>query len=177
MLDFTGINSRNRYYNSQTRTCTYAYADDLATVRTRTCDPAYPGWNPTTLTPTTWGPWAVTGNFWLNEYRAPTGYNIIRPWMPVVVAGPNAAQTTVRGSRLSGETIVNSGDPRDIRVVGHAESNTVHINVYNDRGWILPETGAAGTIALTVVGVGLLGGALVLFVGNKKEKDSDEHVA
>ncbi|MCL1989749.1 MAG: SpaH/EbpB family LPXTG-anchored major pilin [Defluviitaleaceae bacterium] len=82
---------------------------------------------------------------WLRETEAPAGYRYINPWMQINVGESQARPGTY----------------------------IVDVTVYNEPagGWILPETGGAGTIILTVVGLVLVGGALVLFVGSKKEDE------
>ena len=81
---------------------------------------------------------------WLREFETPEGYRYIRPWMPITVntATSNAARLT-------------------------------EVTVFNEpvSGWQLPQTGGVGTIILTVVGLALVGGALVLFVGGKKDEE------
>ena len=86
---------------------------------------------------------------WLRELTPPTGYRIIQEWMPVTV---NTATQ---------------------RVVDGDNTYVTHVTVYNepDGGWNLPQTGGMGTIILTIVGLVLVGGALVLFVGGKKDED------
>ena len=80
----------------------------------------------------------------LRELDAPTGYRIIDEWLPVIVTTATAYEDTY----------------------------VVHVTVFNEpeNGWNLPDTGGVGTIILTVVGLGLVGGALAIFVGNKKEE-------
>ena len=86
---------------------------------------------------------------WLRELTPPTGYRIIQEWLPVTVN--TATQRVVEGDN----------------------TYVTHVTVYNEpnTGWNLPQTGGIGTIILTIVGLVLVGGALVLFVGGKKEED------
>ena len=51
-------------------------------------------------------------------------------------------------------------------------ANRVPVIVDNDAGgeWVLPETGGVGTIVLTVVGILLIGAALILLIIQKKGK-------
>ena len=81
---------------------------------------------------------------WLFEYQAPTGYRFINPWMRINV------------------------------IAAYADADyVVHVIVYNepDGGWNLPQTGGVGTIFLTVGGLVLVGGAVLLFVGSKKDEE------
>jgi len=86
---------------------------------------------------------------WLRELTPPTGYRVIQEWIPVTV---NSATQ---------------------RIVDGVNTYVTHVTVYNEpnNGWDLPQTGGVGTIILTVVGLALVGGALVLFVGGKKDED------
>jgi len=83
---------------------------------------------------------------WLREVEAPTGYRVIDEWMAITVNTETAYEDTY----------------------------VVHVTVFNEPegdGWNLPETGGVGTVVLTVAGLALVGGALVLFLGGKKEED------
>jgi len=84
-------------------------------------------------------------NLWLRETVAPTGYRYIDPWVQVNISRSHARPGTY----------------------------IVDVTVFNEPagGWNLPNTGGTGTIVLTVAGLSLVGGALVLFAGSKKEKD------
>jgi len=87
---------------------------------------------------------APNPQIWLFEYTPPTGYRFINPWMRVNV------------------------------VAAYADADyVVEVIVYNepDGGWNLPQTGGVGTVLLTVAGLVLVGGALVLFVGSKKDEE------
>ena len=98
--------------------------------------------------------------FWLRETAAPTGFRVIDEWMQVNVTQAHT-NNPLRDSDNRIPTPVN------------AQGYVVPVNVYNERqgAWTLPETGGVGTIIITVAGIALLGGALVLFVGNKKEEE------
>ena len=86
---------------------------------------------------------------WLRELTPPTGYRIIQEWMPITVN--TATQRVVEGNN----------------------TYITHVTVYNEpnEGWNLPQTGGIGTIILTVVGLVLVGGSLILFIGGKKDEE------
>lgn len=88
-------------------------------------------------------------DLWLRETTPPDGYRAIQEWMPVTVN-----MTTQR-------------------VVDSENTYTTHVTVYNEPidGWQLPQTGGIGTIILTIVGIALVGGALVLFIGGKEDEE------
>ena len=87
-------------------------------------------------------------NIWLREVSPPEGYAIIDEWMAIDI----------------NEAHERPGYPRTFIV------DVVVLNV-PEGGWQLPDTGGMGTIILTVVGLGLVGGSLVLFLGGKKEEE------
>ena len=88
-------------------------------------------------------------DLWLREVTAPDGYRVIQEWMPVTV------------------------DMTTQRVVAGDNTYLTHVTVYNEPidGWQLPQTGGIGTIILTIVGIALVGGALVLFIGGKEDEE------
>jgi len=108
--------------------------------------------------------------FWLHEYQAPTGFRFIDEWMPVRVEVTrinyrNASNPYALGTLSAAQQVERDANGRYI-------NNIVHVNVYNERAgaWQLPQTGALETIILTVIGVSLLGSALVLKTVNKKRR-------
>lgn len=89
----------------------------------------------------------VLGNgetYVLKEIKAPAGYQL-------------AADTTV--------TVSATGDKANVEA-GYV---TATISDAKDTGFNLPQTGGAGTVALTVAGVAIMGGAAVLLVRSRKE--------
>ena len=90
---------------------------------------------------------------WIRETEAPDGYMVLQEWVQISFAD---------GNRRPG------GPDSDVDFY-----YIVDVTVINDvdGGWRLPDTGGMGTIILTVVGLGLVGGSLVLFLGGKKEEE------
>jgi fimbrial isopeptide formation D2 family protein/LPXTG-motif cell wall-anchored protein len=85
-------------------------------------------------------------SYWLVETKAPAGYELLA--QPV-------------------ETTVTSADPAVVTV-------TID-NVKNNAGFQLPLTGGAGTLALTLGGVLLLGGAgLTMVTGRRKRNEAEK---
>jgi len=94
-------------------------------------------------------------NLFLREQEAPAGYRIIDEWMPLIISVAMMRPGTGAGDDYEPTWII------DVEVLNIPESN-----------WILPDTGGMGTIVLTVVGLALVGGALVLFLGGKKDEEA-----
>jgi len=106
---------------------------------------------------------ALTHNLWLREVEAPEGYRIIDEWMQIFVSSDRARPCPANFEAL--EIICDEDEMFQF---------IVDIEVLNvpDSGWQLPDTGGMGTIVLTVVGLALVGGALVLFLGGKKDEEA-----
>jgi len=93
-------------------------------------------------------------NLWLRETQAPTGYYIANEFMSITVD----------------ESFARPG----VYIAGNYERTfIVDVEVLNfpEGGWRLPQTGGVGTIFLTVGGLVLVGGAVLLFVGSKKDEE------
>lgn len=84
------------------------------------------------------------GDYYLVETKAPTGYDL---------------DTTHKNF-----TIKSDDEPS---TAGNAQSLTISNTL--SKATVLPETGGTGTVALTVVGVGLMAGAAYLVVRSRKE--------
>lgn len=84
------------------------------------------------------------GDYYLVETKAPTGYDL---------------DTTHKDF-----TIRSDGEPS---TAGDVQSLTISNTL--SKATVLPETGGTGTVALTVVGVGLMAGAAYLVVRSRKE--------
>jgi len=111
----------------------------------------------------------LSGMFWLREYQAPTGFQVIDEWMPVQV---EVSRVNYRNANNPFALGTLTAQQQMLRENGRFVNNVVHVNVYNERAgaWQLPGTGAVETIILTVIGVSLLGSALVLVAVNKKRR-------
>jgi len=100
-------------------------------------------------------------SLWLREVEAPEGYRIIDEWMSITLS----------------TSYMRPGDYEfdyDLDEDVYVPTWIIDIEVLNvvDSGWQLPDTGGMGTIVLTVVGLALVGGALVLFLGGKKDEEA-----
>lgn len=84
------------------------------------------------------------GDYYLVETKAPTGYDL--------------------DATHKDFTITSDGEPA---TAGNLQSKTISNTL--SKATVLPETGGTGTVALTVVGVGLMAGAAYLVVHSRKE--------
>lgn len=84
------------------------------------------------------------GDYYLVETKAPTGYDL--------------------DATHKDFTITSDGEPA---TAGYLQSKTISNTL--SKATVLPETGGTGTVALTVVGVGLMAGAAYLVVHSRKE--------
>ena len=94
------------------------------------------------------------GTYYLEETKAPTGYNKLSAPITVVIEGnlPNAAGNTASYTVKYGDTTTDTGVVR----------------VENKTGTTLPSTGGIGTTIFYVVGGGLMVAAIVLLVTKKR---------
>ena len=97
---------------------------------------------------------SIFHQIWLREVYPPEGYRIVDAWMPIIIDSYHSRPGTGVGVDYVATFIV------DVEVLNVPEG-----------GWNLPQTGGVGTIFLTVGGLVLVGGALVLFVGSKKDEE------
>lgn len=89
------------------------------------------------------------GTYYLIETKAPNGY----------VLDETPIEVTITGAR------------EDNELTGFLENDTDAIKtqeVGNDKGFNLPKTGGAGTAIFTILGIALMGGALLLVVRMRK---------
>lgn len=111
------------------------------------------------------------GTYWLEETKAPAGYNLLSQSVEVVISADTA----------NGQTW-DSFDPADALIdltvtadgeVGTADEATgvAAITIANNKGAVLPETGGMGTTVLYVAGGVLVVAAVVLLVTKKRMSD------
>nr|WP_317412885.1 SpaH/EbpB family LPXTG-anchored major pilin [uncultured Solibaculum sp.] len=116
------------------------------------------------------------GTYYLKETKAPGGYTLPKNPMTTIVIGDTEDNTssgkapdgTLDGCSLSGPNVVDVKDADDFKI----EKNILSFSIWNtnDAGFELPTTGGMGTVIFTVVGLTLMGGAIVLVVLAAKKK-------
>jgi len=89
----------------------------------------------------------VWQTYWIVETTAPAGYNMLHDAIPVNFEDAFKAFQ----------------DPAEYDF-------TATLTVSNSKGFLLPETGGAGTILLTVAGVALIGAAVLIGVTRRRDK-------
>lgn len=103
------------------------------------------------------------GTYYLEETVTLNGYNLpTAPFTVEIVAvtnnGQNIAPTDLSSALIDSTAITTDVGPDGI----HTEK------IENNKGAVLPETGAMGTIIFTVVGCLLIGGTAILLITRKK---------
>lgn len=96
------------------------------------------------------------GTYYLEETKAPTGYNTLPD--PITVVIDRGTLPTVVGSTVSCTVKYNGTEATDNKTV----------RVVNNRGTTLPSTGGIGTTIFYVIGGGLMAAAAILLITKKR---------
>lgn len=113
------------------------------------------------------------GTYYLEETKAPTGYNLLKNPITVVISattsnGQNWVPDFVPSLALTDLAVTADGEPG----TGDVETGTASITVENNKGATLPETGGMGTTILYIVGGLLVLGAAVLLITKKRMENN-----
>lgn len=103
------------------------------------------------------------GEWKLIEIKAPTGYNLGSPVDVTISAGTVLGQSWTSREALDALTslVVTVGDDaRD----GELSTGLVGVNVFNYKGFVLPETGLGGTTMLILSGLALVSISAILIL-------------
>ena len=92
----------------------------------------------------------AAGTYYLVETKAPEGYNKLAKPIEITIA-----DTTVDGAAPSWTVAMNKGQG-----VAGSEGNLPEIEVQNNKGILLPETGGMGTVIFTVAGIAIIAGGI-----------------
>lgn len=113
------------------------------------------------------------GTYYLEETKAPTGYNLLADPIKVVITATIKDNDGVPGVENALEKLeITVGEKTE---AGNASTGIVNTTVQNNKGATLPETGGIGTTIFYVVGGLLTVGAVVLLVTKKRmSADSDK---
>lgn len=106
------------------------------------------------------------GTYYLEEIKAPDGYNKLKERRDVIIANANLDATVTSEEKTEGE-----GENQTTKIV-YTVAGGVHVE--NLTGAELPETGGIGTTIFYIVGGLLAVGAGVLLVTKKKMGADDE---
>lgn len=113
------------------------------------------------------------GTYYLKETKAPTGYNLLKNPITVVISattsnGQNWVPDFVPSLALTDLAVTADGEPG----TGDVETGIAGITVANNKGATLPETGGMGTTILYAVGGLLVLGAAVLLITKKRMENN-----
>lgn len=101
------------------------------------------------------------GTYYLTETATASGYTKLdKPIVIVITPNANAGEGE--------ETITATVDDVTANVDGGAVNLTVE-NTKNESGFTLPQTGGAGTLFVTIIGVGLIAAAVILLAVSRKK--------
>ena len=89
------------------------------------------------------------GTYYLEETAAPTGYNLLKDAIEVVISDDTVTDATVEDGIVSG-------------------SGVYSVAVANSKGALLPSTGGIGTYIFYILGTILIAGAFILIVTKKR---------
>ena len=104
------------------------------------------------------------GTYTIVETKAPDGYNLPKNAVTTIVISDNDPDGVLDDSSAKGNNVLEESV--------EAEKNVLSFKIWNtnDSGFELPTTGGMGTVLFTVVGLALMGGAIVLIVLTSKKK-------
>ncbi|MEE0059644.1 MAG: isopeptide-forming domain-containing fimbrial protein [Acutalibacteraceae bacterium] len=115
------------------------------------------------------------GTYFLHETKAPIGYNLLQSKIKVVITATTAngqswkifspEQALTALAIAVDDTNANLGEANG---TGDVNSGTVNMNVLNNEGSLLPETGGVGTVLIYTIGAILAVGSAVLLVTKKR---------
>lgn len=122
----------------------------------------------TTLTSKTGGKIVIrgldAGTYTLTEVKTKLGYTLLKAPIDIVIAG-NTSTGSADSSTVSGKSVTVNSD-------GDSEYALVPLTVVNNKGFDLPQTGAAGTALFAIVGMALaaVAGGLLFFLRRSSKK-------
>lgn len=118
------------------------------------------------------------GTYYLEETKAPNGYNLLKAPIEVVVSAEtlnNAEWTNGKAEEALKKLEVTSKvgtDGEEVDGTTSVKDGTASIVVANNKGVLLPETGSVGTTLLYIVGILAMAGGVFYFTMNRKKKEN-----
>ena len=119
------------------------------------------------------------GTYYLMEIKAPTGYNLLDHDLEIVIAATTENGQTwddgIPANALTAlEVQTQLGEDEPVDGVGNVETGEVGIQVTNNQGATLPETGGIGTTLFYVIGGLLVIGAGILLIVRLRMRASNK---
>ena len=115
------------------------------------------------------------GTYTLKEVKAPDGYNKLKGDYTITIEEKKDAENKVESYTITVTDWDNKtvGTPQEIKVGDHSGSPvatqlTQEVQVPNNSGALLPETGGIGTTIFYIVGGVLAAGAVVLLITKRR---------
>ena len=105
----------------------------------------------------------------LTEVQTASGYTLLKDSIEIVVK--TAYTPGDKCGALTASASVD-GDTVKMEAVGDSSNALVPLTVLNNRGFDLPKTGGAGTLATTVCGIFVLAGVIALAVVTKRKHEA-----
>lgn len=104
-----------------------------------------------------------SGTYYLKEISTQSGYVLLKDPIAIVINGNSSDGMAT--ATVGGETVTMTQD-------GNSESAFVPLTVVNNKGFDLPQTGAAGTALFAIVGMALaaVAGGLLFFLRRSSKK-------
>ena len=103
------------------------------------------------------------GDYWLKETKEPSGFNKPEDPFKINIDAQFTADGTLQTSTVTVDSTANSADDHTVKIE-------------NRQGTILPGTGGIGTIAFTVVGVGVIAGGAIWYANRRRTTANGESV-
>ena len=109
------------------------------------------------------------GVYYLKETKAPTGYNLMKKEVKVeIIADTNNGHNGASNALISTMRSIDDGAPAHAPIPGSQPAGFEGVEIDNNKGVELPETGGIGTTLFYVIGAALMIGAGVVLVTRRR---------
>ncbi|MBQ9512964.1 MAG: isopeptide-forming domain-containing fimbrial protein [Lachnospiraceae bacterium] len=109
------------------------------------------------------------GVYYLKETKAPTGYNLMKKEVKVeIIANTNNGHNGANNALISTMRSIDDGAPAHAPIPGSQPAGFEGVEIENNKGVELPETGGIGTTIFYVIGAALMIGAGVVLVTRRR---------
>lgn len=111
------------------------------------------------------------GTYYLEETKAPEGYNKLAEPIKVVVTAATANGQNWTGESAGSVLTELNATVADVPVTGDHSVGTIPVVVANNSGALLPSTGGIGTTIFYVVGILVMAGAVFFLAMSRRKKE------